>query len=92
MQDWKLFDSFAGYMEERREKLPKAKEMIERKKREIEEKKRLEIQENIEKLKQERTEIQAIIPTLKGLFSAGKRNKLQERLAQIENELHALSE
>ena len=88
--DWKLFKNCNTIEAERKE----ARQ--ERKRRQIEaERQQQELvrqqQLKLKCLKEERSNLQAELPTIKGLFSGGKRKKVENRLAEIEKELKELN-
>ena len=74
--------------EERRRKEAEAEAEAKRKRKEAEA--AAARRAKIAALEAEKASIQAELPTLKGLFSGGKRRELETRLAQIEKELSAL--
>ena len=102
VQGWKLFNSIDTLEQEREEAAAKRRRKEEEAEAERqrllaeEERRRKEAEAaaarraKIAALEAEKASIQAELPTLKGLFSGGKRRELETRLAQIEKELSAL--
>ena len=89
----KLFSNYEKMEQERLEMKRRKDKEAAQKRREAEEtraKAEAERQAKIAALEAEKASIQAELPTLKGLFSGGKRRELETRLAQIEKELSAL--
>jgi alpha-tubulin suppressor-like RCC1 family protein len=72
---WKLFDSVDALKAERKAMREKAA---------------AEHKEKVESLNTEKAQLQAELPTIKGLFSGGKRRQIESRLAEIEAELKKL--
>ena len=82
---WRLFNSFENLKQERIEaKAERQRQGAERQRQEAER------QARITALNAEKQSLQAELPTLKGLFSGGKRRQIEARLAQIETELNSL--
>ena len=82
---WRLFNSFENLKQERIEaKAERQRQGAERQRQEAER------QARITALNAEKQYLQAELPTLKGLFSGGKRRQIEARLAQIETELNSL--
>ena len=82
---WRLFNSFENLEQERIEaKAERQRQGAERQRQEAER------QARITALNAEKQSLQAELPTLKGLFSGGKRRQIEARLAQIETELNSL--
>ncbi|RKI65536.1 hypothetical protein D7V91_14100 [bacterium 1xD42-67] len=74
-QGWKLFNSI---------------NTLEQEQAKIKARKKAECQAKIAALNAEKASIRAELPTIKGLFSGGKRRELEARLTQIEKELRKL--
>ena len=80
VEKWKLFDNLE-------------QERLETQRRRQEEKQRRQEEERAQRraaLEAERAKLQAELPTIKGLFSGGKRRQVEARLAEIEAELKKL--
>ena len=83
---WKLFNSMDTLREEQQAARANARMYRQRKAAEAEAAR----QAKIDALEREKQSLQAELPTLKGLFSGGKRRQIEARLAQIEAELNSL--
>lgn len=77
--DWKLFNSIGTIVQERKEAI------MERKRKDVEAR-----QQQIAALESKRQSLQAVLPTLKGLFAGGKRKQIEAQLAEIEAKLEKL--
>ena len=96
VNDWKLFDNYDQYFEEKKKRMPGAFEMIQRRKKE-EEIKKVEREKGEKALKKQTLEMEkgqiiSTLSTLKGIFTSSKRSKLQTRLSEIEKEISRLTE
>ena len=93
LQSWKLFNSLDTLEQERETaKAERQRQEPERRRQEAEAKAKAEAerQAKIDALNTEKQSLQAELPTLKGLFSGGKRRQIEARLAQIGEELKKL--
>lgn len=92
IQNWKLFNSVDTLEQERADCKALQKAEAERRRQEAEAKAKAEAerQAKIDALNTEKQSLQAELPTLKGLFSGGKRRQIEARLAQIGEELKKL--
>lgn len=94
VRTWKLFNSIDTLEQEREaiEAERRRQEAEAKAKAEAEAKAKAEAerQAKIDALNTEKQSLQAELPTLKGLFSGGKRRQIEARLAQIEAELKKL--
>ena len=93
LQSWKLFNSLDTLEQERETaKAERQRQEAERRRQEAEAKAKAEAerQAKIDALNTEKQSLQAELPTLKGLFSGGKRRQIEARLAQIGEELKKL--
>jgi hypothetical protein len=94
---WKLFDDYQTYEEERIAAEKKAEEerivaqkLLEEARIAFEEREKAARLNKISSLNQEKSALEAELPTLKGLFKGGRRKEVEARLAEIEAELKKL--
>ena len=96
IKDWKLFDSVEQLKEQQEALQQRGEQMRQERRRQEEEEKHRRQEERRKKeeartaLETERARLQAELPTIKGLFSGGKRRQVEARLAEIEAELKKL--
>ena len=92
--DWKLFEDIDKEIEKEknRQKQINKRLLFEINKKKEEEKAQEEAarKAKIESLEKEKAALEAELPTIKGLFSGGKKAKVEARIAEIEKELQTL--
>ena len=84
--EWRLFDNFAEFEGEIEQRIAG----IEASRRAIKEKAEADRKEKVEALNKEKAQLQAELPTIKGLFAGVKKSKIETRIAEIDAELKSL--